>query len=325
MAVIWIDSPGSSVSVAEPIDFTTDADVVAISVRFTSALVEERAYRDGAFLYPYLGSTQVGHTFSLVRSGGWPARPFEVFVDEQVSAPTDGAEWGAIYTVNLTTQGSLNMTAINAHTIDGYSWYSKGSTPFGGGTQNELFGGLGLRAASGLWGQSGNYSSQSLWFPFGQLPDFNINSPYAAAMRFSGTGLDGSHFVIAGLADLPNTGGAVGTTDRSGQSLIRYEGSPISFTHTAGVSTANPTSITSDSTYGNHLFYAARLHSRVACSAHEIWAGAIDIDAHNLSNGLNAVILSTTLANPGFWFSTNNTGVNVYLTHFAVLQPKVAA
>lgn len=59
-----------------------------VSVSFGSTRVEEIAYRDGAFVYPYLGSTRVGDTFSLRRTGGWPASP-TVHVEEcdGVAAP----------------------------------------------------------------------------------------------------------------------------------------------------------------------------------------------------------------------------------------------
>jgi hypothetical protein len=64
-----------------PLPFTSTGAVVAISVSFGSGQrVEERAYRDGAFLYPYLRSTQSSGAFVLIRDGGWPAEP-DVFFD----------------------------------------------------------------------------------------------------------------------------------------------------------------------------------------------------------------------------------------------------
>lgn len=76
MTVVWIDTPGSTLpSRFESLDFTTANDVAFVSISFGSIFPEECAYRDGAFLYPYLQSTCVGHTFSLVRRGGWPANP----------------------------------------------------------------------------------------------------------------------------------------------------------------------------------------------------------------------------------------------------------
>ena len=55
--------------------------VVAISVGFGGSHVEERAYRDGMFLYPYLRSSRSLNTFALRREGGWPSDP-TVYVDE---------------------------------------------------------------------------------------------------------------------------------------------------------------------------------------------------------------------------------------------------
>lgn len=86
MAVTWIDTPGGALGRTDAIDFSTDRDVVALSVRFGSQMIEERAYRDGVFLYPYLSSTKVGGTFSLIRTDGWLASP-TVYIDEAVTIP----------------------------------------------------------------------------------------------------------------------------------------------------------------------------------------------------------------------------------------------
>jgi hypothetical protein len=89
MTVTWIDSPGSALaSRTDTVDFSTSADVVAISISFGVG-AEERVYRDGAFVAPYLASTRTVNTFALRRVGGWPKSP-TVYVDEAVvSAKAD--------------------------------------------------------------------------------------------------------------------------------------------------------------------------------------------------------------------------------------------
>ena len=85
MSVTWLDLPGWTLpSRSESIDFVTSTDPVAISVSFGPGRPEERAYRDGAWLYPYLASTRVGDLFALRRTGGWPT-DFRVFVDENLA------------------------------------------------------------------------------------------------------------------------------------------------------------------------------------------------------------------------------------------------
>lgn len=86
--VNWIDTPGVALpNETEAIDFTALGEVLAISVSFTGGVVEERAYREGVFVPPYLASTQAGGTFSLKRAGGWPG-DLTVHVDTYMT-PTE--------------------------------------------------------------------------------------------------------------------------------------------------------------------------------------------------------------------------------------------
>ncbi len=84
MAVTFLDAPGKVLeSTSEALDFSvTDPTlVVAISVGFGASRVEERVWRDGAFLYPYLASTRSLGVFAVRREGGWPLNP-TLYVDE---------------------------------------------------------------------------------------------------------------------------------------------------------------------------------------------------------------------------------------------------
>lgn len=87
MTVTWLDAPNSTLaSRSEPVDFIATSDVAVVTVGFGPGRLEEVAYREGAFLYPYLQSTKAGATYSLRRSGGWPRAP-EVRVSEASGSP----------------------------------------------------------------------------------------------------------------------------------------------------------------------------------------------------------------------------------------------
>lgn len=89
MTVAWLDPPGSTLtSSSESIDFTVASAPAFISVSFGERRAEELAFRDGAFVHPYRGSSVNGNAYSLRRSGGWPFAP-TVHVEERtiVEAP----------------------------------------------------------------------------------------------------------------------------------------------------------------------------------------------------------------------------------------------
>lgn len=132
MTLTWLDTPGSKLPTThEPLDFETTQEVVAISVGFGQGLrAEERAYRDGAFLYPYLRSTKDGLTFSLVRDGGWPANP-QLYVDE--STPIPLTFWSTLYEKDLTTLANQTISATMVSdyltaTIAGLTWALQASS-----------------------------------------------------------------------------------------------------------------------------------------------------------------------------------------------------
>lgn len=114
MSVSWTDTPGSTLpSTTEPLDFTVTEPVVAISVSFGSTRTEERAWRDGVFLWPYLRSSRNGNTFSLVRDDGtpgWPGNP-QPFIDEIGSSlqPLN-------YSANIVAAYALNEPAAACNT-----------------------------------------------------------------------------------------------------------------------------------------------------------------------------------------------------------------
>lgn len=174
MTVAWIDTPGVPLySASEAIDFTATDEVSALSVSFGPNRVEERAFRDGAFLYPYLASTRDGTTFALRRSGGWPRTP-TVFVDEVPPVPplpTGGQAYGAIYNLDFAAQPSQNLTPKSTYTIDGLTWYAKNNP----GTSNiSIVNGSGLN----FWSVEGSPpTSRIMCLPLASVPGFNATAP----------------------------------------------------------------------------------------------------------------------------------------------------
>lgn len=132
MTVAWIDMPGAPLaSKTEAVDFTTSRAVVAISVRYGTSRIEERAYRDGTWLYPYLGSSGpaggAAGTYRLVRAGGWPSKP-TVHVDEATDT-----FWDVLYEKDLTTLPTQSVqptfaSTYKTFTADGQPWFFLGSS-----------------------------------------------------------------------------------------------------------------------------------------------------------------------------------------------------
>jgi len=141
MTVAFIDVPGSRLpTVDAPLDFTASSDVAAVSVGFGSLRVEERVYRDGVFLWPYLQSTKTGSAFRIVRDGGWPSDP-QVYVDElSTSTPTGYDVLADIdFTALPTTPGNTataNTLVPFTETLGGLAFSAVNNThgAFGEGT-----------------------------------------------------------------------------------------------------------------------------------------------------------------------------------------------
>jgi hypothetical protein len=117
MTVTFIDTPGETLDSAnESLDFTTDRAVPAISVYFGSGRSEERVYRDGAFLWPYSGSSVSGsgpYTWSITRSGGWLPEP-KLYIDES-PAPVVSTLQPLNYSSNIVAAYALNITGADCN------------------------------------------------------------------------------------------------------------------------------------------------------------------------------------------------------------------
>jgi hypothetical protein len=130
----WTTTPGSLLGTDNtPVIFVASAEPIAVSVNYGEGS-EERIFRDGAFIYPFLSSTKVGLTFTLVRAGGWPVfmddadppqrRPMNVYVDPPPPQLDPG--YGLLYSVDFSTLPNQTLAA-GANTIDGQTWWMKGA------------------------------------------------------------------------------------------------------------------------------------------------------------------------------------------------------
>lgn len=194
MTVTFLDPPGPLPTRREVIDFVSTSGVLAVSVRFGDGAVEERAYRDGQWLYPYADSSGpasgAAGTYHLVRTGGWP-RGFTVHVDEQIPPtpmPTGGQTWGVIYEVDFAAQPSQTIGAAGAYTIGGLTWWAKGLTTQ---VSTAVVNGAGLQftnlSASNLLmpGYATAFTARHLFCPLGQVPGYAASGPTIVLARMT--------------------------------------------------------------------------------------------------------------------------------------------
>lgn len=347
MSVTFVDVAGSTLpSTTEPLDFTTTLDVVAISVSFGSSRPEERVYRDGAFLYPYLRSTQSGHTFSLIRDGGWPGNP-SVHVDEN-STPTAGLAWGAIYDLDLTAQANQTMTTAGSYTIDGKTWWAKG-TLGSTGALCSLVNGSGLRlfepasidvAHRALWrgtGATQAFTARVLALKLDQIADFNPLAPYAVQWRFTSPAnksADASRCPIAGVMDVVASSAALTGASKDTSKSVGI------FATSNGYFIRSPHNGSSDVDFGPSALgtsYAGTVQGIVKFSTNRYyplagtWSGSMgkpdDYTSFN-ANVTPAFLTQSLSTAPSFFFcldkaSSDGQTLDIYLTHLRVLQPKV--
>lgn len=202
MTVTWPIPPNSTIDPrTRPIPFQAERDVTAVSVSFGNRRAEERAYRDGAFVWPYLRSTRAGNLFTLVRDdgdAGWPADP-KPFVDEEPPPPllpTGGQSYGAIYELDFTAQPTQNLNiAPGSAVIDGLTWWAKNAL---GQATMSIVNGSGLE----WWSHDPSPPvARLLGLPLANVPNFNPSAPvqiWAAMKRNSG-----NNGVYVGLIDAP--------------------------------------------------------------------------------------------------------------------------
>jgi hypothetical protein len=185
MTVQWIDTPGSMLlSKSDVIDFSVTSEPACISVSFGSGRAEERAYRDGAFLSPYLASTREGNVFALRRAGGWPMPP-TVYVDE-----SGGTAWDVLYDKDLRTLPTQSIEPVlgrdpwyRTFEADDLLWSLHGSAASLVITQ-----GVGMEMSGrGQGPYSGNIVSLHVY----QMPGYDPAKQVAVQVRYSGSMVSG--------------------------------------------------------------------------------------------------------------------------------------
>jgi hypothetical protein len=180
-----------------------------VSVRFADATrPEEMAYRDGAFVHPYLDSTRVGDTFSLRRAGGWPAAPT---VHVEAGSGPAVATWQPVYSVNFAALPPATFATTGAHEIGDATWWLKGG--FTGGHTTALDG-TGLRIRS-PFGSEGSDTATLRWFlPLANVEGFDPAAPLAIWARVSTTDSFFLSNAVVGVAQAAASGASFSPTER---------------------------------------------------------------------------------------------------------------
>jgi hypothetical protein len=232
------------------------------------------------------------------------------------------ALWGAVYQMDLRTLPTQDLATPGEHVVDGYRWYTKGSVVFNGGPGNAIVNGQGLHVAGTAYFSVGA-NHQRIWFPFSQLEGFDPATPVAIAFRYAGSGLSSTNYMVMALASaLSNDASAWSLPEQQAEVAQRYEGAANAFLH---IASGTYVPVASDADYAAHVFFECRLARRVYMSGHALWSGALPTDAYSLADGVNVVTQTLDHTNPGLVFTRNQSSpFTCYLTHIAVLQPKVA-
>lgn len=353
MAVTPISPPvGELPSTTTPVRFTVDNLVgLVIAVDHSDSEVlrpQELIFADGVFLYPYLGSSSlVGNEFSILRQGGWAS--FEernkVRVFEQPPVPTEGQPFAALYEVDLTAQPSQTMTAAGSYTIDGKTWWAKG-TLWGDGV-HALVNGSGMRLfapatlAGGAQPDRPNFRTVTttilqriVFFPFDEIEDYNPAAPLFVQWRLSGAITASSSNRCSSLGVMTAAPSAAAITD--GERLtcaqvchdVYNSASAILCGATGGqvpvTAVVNDAALASYRTgvqrFAKDRFYVIHKHSAVDVTPED----TLDL------SGVNGLMQPTAQGDMGLFFTlhkafSDGATLDVYLTHLKVMQPKVAA
>lgn len=201
MTTTWIDIPGSKLRDRyDAIDFSLSRAATALSVSFGGDVPEERAFRDGAFPYPYHQSVHDGNVYALRRADGWPLRldqagkpkPLRVYVDEQ--APTISTFWTLLHEVDFTQAANATLiTTLQGTNGNGFetTWSYGGklwnvrARSYNGGTPAGAFvvngQGVRLQCSDSSWGgSSAPQHGAALHLNFAtQLPGWDASKPTA--------------------------------------------------------------------------------------------------------------------------------------------------
>jgi hypothetical protein len=342
MTVTFAAASGSALpSRTAPRAFTTTGDVAYVCARFPdSDLPEEVVYRDGAFRPPYsASSTRVGNSFTIVRSGGWPSG-LALRVEELVTVAPSGRPLGAIYEVDLTAMASQTMTTAGSYTIDGKTWWAKGTV----GTNHvcELVSGLGLRmfAPATIGGSSPDRMNfrtvttgilqRILFFPLAQLTDYNPSAPaYVVWTTSTVANTESDRCYSMGVMTAALSSAAITNTERA--SCVQVCPAYLS-PFQAWVGVAGNTTPTSTVPAGAVQVGVYPFAKNKQCVFAQPYSGTwVTPDAATPGwTGSACYTEATQGTNMGFFYTlhkafSDGQTLNVYLTRLAILQPKVIA
>lgn len=345
MAVTLISPPiGVFPASTTPVRFTVDNLVgLVIGVDHSDvgvSLPVELIYADGVFLYPYLGSTLVGNTFSILRTGGWAS--FEernkVRVFEQAPLPTKGQALGLIYEVDVRTLANQTIAAAGSYVIDGKVWWAKGSLTTPVAMSSALVNGSGLRlsttGATALPLASGavDYASRMMVLPLTGLADYNPLAPVLVRAKFTSASVAAVGWI--GLIDTTSDAVNYLAANRSAEILTGTpSGSPSATVFIKrGTAVVSSCSMRSGSIgFTDRLLGVQRFNPGFADNVDQSWngVGAVPADSGALpqNQGLSAQDTGVP-TNPCVAFFLQNqsgTPLDVYLTHLSISQPRVAA
>jgi hypothetical protein len=191
-----------------------------VSVSFADR-AEEIAYRDGAFVYPYLASTRTDDTFSLVRTGGWPSTP-SVHVEEQPEPVVPDLVWGALYSADYAALPATSFATAQAYTIGGLDWWLKGTfTQSGGVIQSSDLDGTGLRIRTNFSSEGTPAATNLRWFlPLANIPGYNPALPLAVWARLTSTSSATNANAILGFCSAAASSDSLTSPERATRNAI---------------------------------------------------------------------------------------------------------
>ena len=338
MTVTWPIPPNSIIDPrTRPIPFQAERDVTAVSVSFGNRRAEERAYRDGAFVWPYLRSTRAGNLFTLVRDdgdAGWPADP-KPFVDEEPLIPPPAAtQWDTLKEFDFTTLATQAWmpSGFSTITLDGFLFKVR-SVPNGQVCQQRFGEGFYFAPSNRDWNEGVTVYGPYLALDPSQLPGYVESRQHAAighAVITEATG-GSPRYAVGSFQTNTNGDGAYGITSatqitgsyvRTGQFSIK----PRMLSIATGASTSTQANIATPSHACDAMvFGAVRKNRTTGWGLFAPWSGSLPaIEDMLVTEGIN---VATDAGSLDFGFGIGGSGAsgNTYcrVKRLKILQLRV--
>lgn len=239
-----------------------------------------------------------------------------------------------VYTVDLTAQATQAIAGTGAVTIDGLTWYSKGSLSSGTLERGLLNGGgLYIGTVSGFTtpviGTAGELTFPHFFLPFTSVPDFDPNKAYLIRGRFSTNKAQNVHPLL-GVVDTTSDDVNLATTQRARDRLI---GAPAAAS--ASLALAYKLGITGLVTTGSQR--VATLQNECVVGLYHLTPRFAAVGSELLASGMPSGLTTwlphdtasikdyATVTNPGVLFTTHyifpaagDVPVRTYLTHLQI-------